>query len=401
MVPLPQAKRPAYYLVGATGFPNYGDELIAAGWLRYLARECPDADVWVDCHTPGNAQLLLGHLHPRVRFVDTLWRVCWEAPSEEPWEVAAFAAHAVDSPGATPRYVAGLELLRNVDVVHLIGGGYINAIWPRHLGLLAAAGAVARRFGARAAMTGAGLIPLVPGSAALLRRLAADFEIFDVRDTASWEELDGVTARSQSGDDVFLNLASELLDTRPSPEAIVCVQSDLVEGDMSWLAEMTLGVLQEWDVRGEAVGYVECIPGSDRKLFDMVEPYLPGIRFYPFAEIWRHGLPARPGQRWLSTRFHPHLVAATAGAWGLAVPVNGDYYDTKHRSLVDLGSGWVITSEPTDASAAHQPGWPRDRIGKLSAAKADIARAIYSNGSTSTPRHNLVAARKWRVRALI
>ena len=33
--------RPVVYLIGTSGHPNYGDELIAAGWLRFLARTAP------------------------------------------------------------------------------------------------------------------------------------------------------------------------------------------------------------------------------------------------------------------------------------------------------------------------------------------------------------------------
>lgn len=80
---------PLYYLVGPAGHPNYGDEIITAGWLKYLAETAPDATVWVDAHSPGPAQVLLGDLHPRVRFTDTLWRLCWAAPSDDPWQVAS------------------------------------------------------------------------------------------------------------------------------------------------------------------------------------------------------------------------------------------------------------------------------------------------------------------------
>ena len=41
------------YLVGSTGFPNYGDELVASQWLRYLAEHEPDAEVWLDSPAPG------------------------------------------------------------------------------------------------------------------------------------------------------------------------------------------------------------------------------------------------------------------------------------------------------------------------------------------------------------
>ena len=90
--------RPLYYLVGTSGHPNYGDELIAATWLRYLARIAPDCEVWLDCPNPGPAEVLLGDLHPHVRFVDTLWRLCWAAPSNEPWEVNGFVQRAVHEP---------------------------------------------------------------------------------------------------------------------------------------------------------------------------------------------------------------------------------------------------------------------------------------------------------------
>ncbi|NBH07994.1 polysaccharide pyruvyl transferase family protein, partial [Amycolatopsis sp. SID8362] len=126
-----------HYLVGPSGYPNFGDELIAATWLRYLARTEPDAEVWLDTHSPGPAQLLLGDLHPRLRCTDTLWRLCGEAPSDEPGEVAEWVRAAVADPGLAPRWDAGIDLLGRTDVLHVIGGGYLNALWPRHIGLLA------------------------------------------------------------------------------------------------------------------------------------------------------------------------------------------------------------------------------------------------------------------------
>ena len=64
--------REMVYLVAPSGNPNYGDEFILRAWLRYLARVRPDADVVVDCHTPGQAAVLLRRCHPRLTFVCTV-----------------------------------------------------------------------------------------------------------------------------------------------------------------------------------------------------------------------------------------------------------------------------------------------------------------------------------------
>jgi len=159
--------RPSIYLVAASGHPNYGDELIAATWLKRLARLLPGSDVWVDCSNPGSSAVLLGDLHPRVRFTDTFWRLCWEAPSQEPWEVATFVQRAIKDPGVAPRWLAGIELAAQMDIVHVVGGGFINVLWPRHVGLLAASVAAAGRSGGRAVMTGQSLWPVATTAASI------------------------------------------------------------------------------------------------------------------------------------------------------------------------------------------------------------------------------------------
>lgn len=375
-------RSPLYYLIAPTGFPNFGDELIAAGWLRHLAEVAPEATVWLDCHTPGQAQVLLGALHPNVRFTDTLWRLSWDAPSEEPWEVAAWVAAAVADPGKAPRWTHGLELLSRADVVHLLGGGYVNGIWPKHLGLLAGAGAALRRSGGRGALTGLGLTPAHPDAAALLRTLVEPFEVVDVRDRPSAELL-GI---APGVDDAFLALpgghladpASVWPEQEP-PEVMLCLQSDLLEVGAARLAGAVLAMLDAWSVRPEAVCVVEGIPRVDREIFELLAPHLPGARFLPFAAVWDHGLPVAPAQTWISTRFHFHLVAAAAGAAGVALSVHPDFYGTKHRSLIDAGSGWVLADD-LDAVPARPAGggFARTELERFRQAKLDLAKLVYA-----------------------
>jgi polysaccharide pyruvyl transferase WcaK-like protein len=385
--------RPCFYLVGATGFPNYGDELIARGWLRYLAEVAPEADVWLDCHSPGPARTLLDGVHPRARFVDTLWRLCWDAPSDQPWEVASWVQDAVHDPGLAPRWAAGIELLGRADVVHLIGGGYVNELWPRHVGLLAGAVAATRRSGGRAAsgrsgaravMTGQGLTPEAPTSGPLLAALAERFDVVDVRDGPS-AHLVGLGGQRPGVDDAFLDLGGhQFAPASQAPEVVLCLQSDLVAAGSARLACAVLGMLRAWAVDPAEVGVVEALPSGDREVYDLLRHQLPGARFVSFAQLWSQGVPARPGQTWISTRFHLHLLAAAAGASGVAVSVRPGYYATKHRSLLDLGTGWTLT-EDLDAIPPRPTGTLDPAA--LAAAREDkrrVADSIYRTGCSAS-----------------
>ena len=375
-----------FYLVATTGNPTYGDELVAAQWLRHLARVAPDADVWIDCHAPGLSQLLLGHLHPRVRFVDTLWQMCWAAPTDDAAETVDFVTDAVTHPGRVARMDIGQPLLRSAEVLHVLGGGYVNGIWPRHAGLVAGVVAAARESGARTGMTGHSLMPVADGARDVMRELLGRFDVVDVRDQPSHELLSGVQGPriTATGDDALLGWSTELLDGRDSPDVMVSAQSDMLDAPVERVAELVAGVLEAWDVAPEQVGWIESIPFNDRRVFDVLADQLPGARFYPFVELWEQGLPARPGQRWLSTRFHPHLMAAAAGSWGVAVPVRAGYYDVMHEALLALGTGWATLGLDAagDPSRVPQPpdgasGFGR-RVEALSVAKRQLADAFYA-----------------------
>ncbi|TCP57006.1 polysaccharide pyruvyl transferase WcaK-like protein [Tamaricihabitans halophyticus] len=374
-----EAPSSRYYLVAPAGVPNYGDELITAGWLRHLAWTAPDAQVLVDTHSPGQAAVLLGDLHPRVRFVDTLWQLCAAAPSEQPWEIAAWVREVINHPGMLARLHHGIAALRGADVLHLLGGGYLNAIWPRHIGLVAGVVEAARFSGGRTAMTGQGLVPVDSTAERLIRALAARFDIVDVRDTPSAELL-GLGPAEYRLDDAFLALDDGWIDSSPEhPEVMLCLQSDLLEDGAAKLAGLALDTLRAWEVPPSSVGVVEGIPRVDREVFALFEHELRGARFYPFCDIWDRGLPARPGQTWLSTRFHVHLGAAMAGAGGVALSVRPDYYTTKHRSLTELGTGWTL-HEDLDVIPERPVGggFAEEFRSTARAAKDELAGRVYA-----------------------
>ncbi|MGW4396115.1 polysaccharide pyruvyl transferase family protein [Amycolatopsis nivea] len=370
------SSRAQYYLVAPVGHPNYGDELITAGWLGYLAETAPDADVWVDTHSPGPASVLLDGIHPRAKFTDTLWRLCWEAPDEDPWRAAAWVRDAVHNPGMMPRLHHSIELLAKADVVHVVGGGYINKLWPKQIGLLAGAVAAVERSGGRAAMTGQGFQPASEGSVPLLKALADRFEVVEVRDGASADLL----GRPVGLDDAFLAIGPDRYDhSEDLPEVMLCLQSDLVEVGIGAVAGAVLSMLRAWKTDPAKIGIIEGVPRVDREVFSLIERELPGARFYPFSHIWTHGLPAGPEQTWISTRFHIHMLAAAAGASGVAVSIHPDYYATKHRSLAELGSNWTLLedlSQVPDRPTAG--GYAEETLADFKNSKRKVAEQVYA-----------------------
>jgi len=203
--------------------------------------------------------------------------------------------------------------------------------------------------------------------------------VLDVRDAPSASIVEGAATVSKTGDDLFFGLGPHLYRTDGDVrEVMLCVQSDLVEVGVSALADFLADTLRTWNISGADLGVIECIPGADRTVFSWIERAFPGARFYPFSEVWDRGMPAAAGQTWISTRFHPHLVAAAVGATGLAVSVSQAYYSTKHRSLVERGSGWTIVDDLDKMPERPDgDGFDPDTLAEFQRGKTELAERIY------------------------
>ncbi len=370
-MPHPAAKDSAppneiLYLVGTAGYPNFGDEHIAASWLRFLARARPGAEVWLDCPSPGMAAHLFAGHHPRLRTTDVLWRILWQTNELEPDDAESEIDRIITQLGS-PRFDLGLLKARQAASVHVMGGGYVNAVWPRHTLLLRAALRLRDVTGARVAATGLGLMPAA--DAASVREALTDFDHATVRDAPS-AELSGADLLC---DDAFLGL-SQVPGFREGTHAgeeaggdvWVCVQSDMASPSAFDAAVTAVrDALTSPELAGRTVRYVEAMPGVDRVAFDRLSDLIPAENFVPFLRLWTEAFPARSGQTWLTTRFHLHLLAAACGARGAALEVNDDYYRIKHQSLVDAGTGWSVTE--TGSSSLAPPA--RSRAFRATAAR--------------------------------
>ncbi|MGJ0117626.1 polysaccharide pyruvyl transferase family protein [Williamsia sp. MIQD14] len=394
--------RALIYLIGPAGHPNFGDEFIARTWLRHLASVRPDARVVLDCHTPGQASILLHGAHPDVTFVDTVWRLTAGLEDQSFVTAVDFAERVVRQPGILPLLVDGIELLRSARSIHLIGGGYLNSLWRRHLSILAAAVTVRRDHGCPVYLTGQGLLPT--GDAehiAMLRSLVSQTSRVDVRDRESGDLIgDAAASRTVTGDDAWLGI------TRPGVYStgsiatdrtyIVCAQTHLMDPGtgvdvnstdpsvVDRLEREVASLAEAWGMTAANTCFVEAMPGDDGVLHRRFAATMPGLPLIPFTELWRHGFPARPEQVWITTRFHAHLVAAARGASGVVITGRSDYYPIKHRSLLDQGSRWEVHPLSDGANGVEVPerppssgGFAPDVARELTAGKRTLADALY------------------------
>ena len=360
------------YLVGTSGHPNFGDEFIAAAWLKYLAVARPDADVWLDTPQPGMAQVLFEGLHPRLRVTNTLWRLVHEN-AEFPADVAAKNIRERVTALGTPSYDLGILKMREAESLHLIGGGYVNETWPHHAGLVVGMRAVGEMTGAKLFATGQGLMPVLspaPGETPLFR----GFTYARARDESS-----AAAHGLEVGlDDAFLGAEAEISRTDASPGLYVCIQSDMVDpGRFEAAVGLARAEIERATRQGINAFYVEAIPGFDRTAYERLADLIPEERFVPFVHVWNQGLPLSARQTWVTSRFHLHLLAAAAGARGIAVGMKKGYYDVKHESVTALGSGWPLALDEESPAMPAQAGPLAADLPALVARKRAEAATLY------------------------
>ncbi|WP_188113268.1 polysaccharide pyruvyl transferase family protein [Nocardioides humilatus] len=387
-------KQPTIHLVSTAGHPNFGDEFIAASWLRFLAERQPETDVVLDCPEPGLAAFLFEGLHPRVKFTNMLWRVSWLTIDADPEEGDRIVDGVLRDLGS-PLFDYGLLEARRATTVHLIGGGHITANWLHHGRLVRAARRLAELSEARFVATGLGLVPVIDPE-----RIRDDLGACDhvsVRDAAS-AEIAGVDLGLE---DAFLNLSSlPGFGARPDPtgkpgDVWISIQSDLsTPENFAAIVAAVRAMIESGRFEGRTIRYLESIPGRDRdrKAYDLLADLIPEENFMSFVQLWHEGFPGQPGQTWITTRFHFHQLAAAVGAEGVAIEIDDDYYRTKHQSMADLGTGFAIA--PVGTTALPEPAAdPEFRIkaGRLQRAKLDEAEAIYPRKKAPQPVREPVA----------
>ena len=119
------------------------------------------------------------------------------------------------------------------------------------------------------------------------------------------------------------------------------MQGDFLTHPLDEVADYIVRTFKEWRVDQSRVVVVESLPPDDSGIAGLLRERLPLVEVLPFSIMWRHGFPTPPRSRWVTTRFHPQLIGAANGGWGVVLPVGGDHSMVDPTTLIDAGSGWV------------------------------------------------------------
>ena len=395
------------YLVATSGHPNYGDELVAAVWLRFLARVRPEAEVWLDCPNPGLASFLFRDLHPRLRTTDVLWRTVWETTDLDTEAATAHVDRVMTDLG-TPRFDLALLEARRATVVHVLGGGYVNAKWPTHVRLLQAALRLRDLSGARLFATGHGLTPASGGrDGAGLPRGVRPCQRPGRRQRRARRCRPGLRRRRAGAARASPATGTAYAVEVAQDDVWVCLQNDMASpAAFDAAVEAVRAALVSPGIAGRPVHYLEALPGVDRFAFDRLSDLIPEENFVPFVALWQGEFPARAGQTWLTSRYHLHLMAAASGAEGTALEIDADFR-AQHRSLVEAGTGWSVTPAgsttsrtPWQHAVLPRPGRPAAR-GQAGRGPDALPRGgrVEQRPSRSRRRAGSTRATGWRRRA--
>lgn len=326
------AAKPKVLLLGGGGVPNFGDELVIDSWLDwYRAKGVTDITV-SGSHVDDMAELF--GQYEGVRF-----------SQEMRWTRQLFPGSFVESVRAGLRFIEdrgndpsplSTELL-TADLIHVYGGGYLNDLWPTHGFILGAAAGAQRRAGTRLVGTGLGLGPFGEWSAfdiQTLKSVWGRFDWIEVRDQDSFRALRPLTRRWSTRvfnglDDTFLR---ELRVRSGDGKALHLV----LHSHSAW--EVVRSALSQEIIGGfDHLYFWICLP-ADSEIYAQVSAEFPGFEAVTYRELIA-AIPVHEVDCMVTSRFHPHLLGARAGMSGYYV-TDSDYYETKHRSVVSLGSSF-------------------------------------------------------------
>ncbi|GAK25306.1 hypothetical protein [Serratia liquefaciens] len=229
------------------------------------------------------------------------------------------------------------------DIVHFIGGGYINNLWPSNYALVAIAYLYGIHYSVPVFGTGLGLYP--SDITTKLVDLFQSLDFIDVRDEYSHKLIPSST---YTGDDALLkfNDLNSVIQEREKPFLVVSVQNHLFDGEDIIDYIFSKEFLRGFIANGiNEIIIVEAAPEDNvkfsRENLKNASELAFDITFITGNALIENGIPYHPKSKVISSRYHVNLLYTMLGLEGVAI-IDNEYYNNKHNSIVSVGGRWPI-----------------------------------------------------------
>lgn len=320
-----------FYLISASGMPNYGDDMLTRGWINHIKRKYPNANIYLDAVDP----IVADALYEGVVCVNYLWQL-----AQALGKTGSIEEKFSDRTLLPMRERLMSQIFSDVDSIHLIGGGYMNELWEANLRLIELVSYFGEKHNIRSYATGLGLQPLSEDKAEYISKFIKNYFCFDVRDYPSYQVLEKYLPGKISfiGDDYFCFPFSEVvrLVERDAPVLRLCLHNELSDDEqneklfISQIETVICDFIERYP--NSLIRFYEFRPGSDGFFFKDLKSKFPQIEMVEFETIWKHGLEFSSKDCFISTRFHFQLIVSSVGLSGTSIYWS-EYYRNKFDSL--------------------------------------------------------------------
>lgn len=371
-----------YYLLGGSGVPNYGDELIAKYWLTYLAEKNPTERIVLECTDPSISALRLHPYNWRASHVTIVKSLTRSLPNDDFWGnlERGYKFFYRNTLAKHPRLTGVEKYFQDAHTFHMIGGGYISEKWPRTSFLLGFAAALNKTFGTRIIATGVGLMPMSPPPTEHKRTFRKVIESFDFIESRDGHGPQFIAEHSGIGKVAYHGLDDTFMRSEPTPShggRTLHISTYLQNDRLAALVRRVKRHDSEIKRQFDRILFWNCAPDRDQLAQEAFKEAFPNMEV---ADVWSlvDRLPVKAGDTIISSRFHPHLLAARAGANGYYLE-HGEYYQIKHGSVVELGSPLrpIVELEEVGFTPVDAPAPIVSQDAERVKKKLEVARLIY------------------------
>lgn len=333
-----------YLLVGGSGGPNYGDELMLRGWMEYLNGTYPNIDLRAEVNIKRNADSF--HENQNCTFSEDFKKLAKRNSELTFWQQVSRGFYFFERNGATNNKDIDLTYLSSLDILHLHGGGYINENAPLNGFILGFSAAIKKEYNVKLIATGIGLMPISAPSQEFqietANKVFSLFDGFEVRDHESFIYLKNflkISSNIHKGvDDSFILDKRSLLDADYDVSSSTLYLS-YAEYNFDKFSDSYWEELKSYSQGFDRIVFWECFPWKDKNVFEKLKVKFPTLDILTAKQATYIGKKLSGTDCLITSRFHPHLISARLGLKGIYY-TDSKYYDVKHTSVLASGSSF-------------------------------------------------------------